>query len=246
MELEAFTLGSPVHVVALVGCVVVALLVALAGRNRRGSPAALRQWRWFIAIGSVLSWVATVLYGVHPERFSWESSLPLQFCNLANLIAAVAVLGRSRRAQTLLYFWGFALCPWAFLTPALLVGPAHSWFWIFWLYHLFIPVTLAWILAVEGYRPERSDLRFALSATWGFTLVLAGLNALTRWNYGFVGPGRPDQPSPIDLLGPYPLRILWMLLIGSAIFLLLYFPWQILLRRKPICQKPQDPRDDES
>lgn len=56
------------------------------------------------------------------------------------------------------------------------------------------------------------------------------LNAITGWNYGFVGAGKPGQPSPIDVLGPYPLRVLWMILIGALLFLFLLLPW---LRRKP-------------
>lgn len=228
MELDRFSLGSPVHLLTLGIILLLSVALALFGRRAQTRrPEIARRWRTVIVVGSLLSWVVTVLYGLHPDRFRWDVSLPLQYCNLANLIAAHALARRDRRSQSLLYFWGFTLCVWAFLTPSLVHGPGHLWFWIFWAYHLFIPVSLAWILVVDGFRPRWPDLRFSLVVTIAFTLLLAALGAVTGWNYGYVGPGKPEQPSLVDVLGPYPIRILWMLLIGSAIFFLLLLPWRM-------------------
>ncbi|MDF1849365.1 MAG: TIGR02206 family membrane protein [Verrucomicrobiales bacterium] len=232
MEEKGFTLGSPTHVVTVLACLLVAILLTLWGHRTRSLPDHHSKLRWGIALGSLLSWIATVAYGLQPSLFQWESALPLHFCNLANLIGAVAILYRSRIAQALLYFWSLSLCIWAFLTPFLLVGPNELWFWIFWIYHLFIPVCFCWILFIDGFRPGWKDLKIALIFTTGFTLSLAILNAFTGWDYGFVGPGKPGQPSPIDLLGPYPLRILWMLMIGAALFTLLVLPWTWGKKRK--------------
>ena len=227
MEEKGFTHGSPTHLITLVGCVLLTLLVTWWGKRSKKNPAQLQLLRRLVAAGSILSWLATLAYGLFPSNFSWDSSLPLHFCNLGNLIGAVAVLYQKRGAQSLLYFWSISLCIWAFLTPFLLEGPTHLWFWLFWIYHLFIPICLFWTLIVDGFQPGWKDLRFALIATTLFTLSLAGINAMTGWDYGFVGPGKPGQPSPIDLLGPYPLRIAWMLMIGSVLFTLLLLPWRI-------------------
>ncbi len=233
MEREtSFTHGSVTHVITVLACMLISAAITWWGIRVKNQERSLKPFRAFIAAGSILSWILTVAYGIRPEYFSWENALPLHFCNLANLIGAIAVLKSKRGAQALLYFWSLGLCLWAFLTPFLLVGPLHLWFWVFWIYHLFIPVSLLWILFIDRFRPAWRDLRFAILATIGFTLSLALINALTGWNYGFVGQGKPGQPSPIDHLGPYPLRILWMLGIGSALFFLLTLPW-ILIGRKP-------------
>jgi uncharacterized membrane protein YwaF len=55
--------------------------------------------------------------------------------------------------------------------------------------------------------------------------VLVALDAITGWNYGFVGPSLPTQKNILDFLGPYPLRLLWMALIGAFLFTLLMIPW---------------------
>lgn len=219
--MDSFSLFSPTHLLALLVCLAVPVWVVKTGKNGPGNM------RRIIAVASLFTWLLTVLYPVFSDRFTWKESLPLHFCNLANLLGAIAVLSQKRLPRSILYFWGVVLCSWAFLTPSLSHGPAHLWFWIFWLYHLCIPVALLWILVRENYRPGFSDLRNALIVTWAFTLLLAVLDHFTGWNYGFVGPGMPLQKSPMDVLGPYPLRILWMLIIGTFLFFLAWLPWPL-------------------
>ena len=226
-----FVQGSFLHFLCLAVSALAAVATALAARRWRDEPATASIWRRGIAVGCLVSWALTAAYQLHPERFSWHGSLPLQFCNLANLIGAYAVATRRRLPQSLTYFWTFALSSWAFLTPSLYVGPAELGFWIFWLYHVFIPISAAWVLVADRFRPTWADWRRALAVTVLYMGLLAVLDALTGWNYGFVGPDTPSQANLLDFLGPYPLRLLWMLLIGSALFALLMVPWA--LRRGP-------------
>src|SRR6056297_2668469 len=224
MDLDEFHLFSALHWLTLGCCVALPLAVVfLAGRIRENG-AAMKSGRRGIAGGNLVIWIIACGFWFHPDYFRIEQSLPLQFCNLANLIAFAAVGFRSRIARSLLYFWTFALCIWAFLTPFLTVGPSHPWFWVFWLYHLLIPLATAWVMAIDRFRPTSDDLRSAIIVTASYALLLAGLNAATGWNYGFVGPGNPGQPSLIDVLGPYPLRLVWIFLVATVLFILLFLP----------------------
>lgn len=229
MNWERFDPFTPLHFGALLVCLAIPLSLVLMSKCLRENPNAMKGARRLIAFGSLTIWAIACGFWFFPGYFRIDQSLPLHFCNLANLIAVIAVGFRVRAAQALLYFWTFALCIWAFLTPFLMVGPAHAWFWVFWLYHLFIPLATAWVLSVDQFRPNLRDLKTAIGITFAYTALLALLNALTGWNYGFVGPGKPGQPSMIDVLGPYPLRLLWMTLIAAALFSLLLLPWR---RRK--------------
>lgn len=226
MNGDGFELFSTLHLTTLLVCTLLPLTLAGFAKQIRKHPRCPGTGRRLLAGGNLGIWILAGGFWFHPDAFRLEQSLPLQFCNLANLIAAAAVGFRLRTAQALLYFWTFALCLWAFLTPFLTVGPSHLWFWVFWLYHLLIPLATSWVLTVDGFRPDFRDLKSALVITLLYTAGLALLNALTGWNYGFVGPGKPGQPSLIDLLGPYPLRLLWMALIGIALFFLLLLPWR--------------------
>lgn len=223
--MDSFTQGSIVHGICLLVCLAgVMVTVGLARRNRELETKA-RRVRTAIVVGCLVSWLLSNGYGLFGDRFSWAESLPLHFCNLANLLGAHAVATRHRTSQSLMYFWSFALCLWAFLTPSLYVGPAQLWFWLFWIYHLFIPVSTAWILVADRFRPTWRDWRNSVLLTLAFMAALTVLDAITGWNYGFVGPSKPTQANLLDFLGPYPLRLVWMALVGTFLFALLMLPW---------------------
>lgn len=223
--MDTFAQGSPLHLASLMVCAVAVILTVLVAHRVRAQESTTSPLRMGIAAGCLVSWILSNGYGILPERFSWSESLPLHFCNLANLIGAHAVATRHRISQSVLYFWSTALCTCAFLTPSLYVGPSDPWFWLFWIYHAFIPVSVAWILVADRFRPAWRDWKNAVVLTLGFMTVLAVLDAITGWNYGFVGPSLPTQRNLLDFLGPYPLRLLWMALIGAFLFTLLMIPW---------------------
>ncbi len=223
--MAGFETGSVIHLGCLMVCGVATLGVVGLARAVRGTG----RERWFrlaIGWGSVGVWVMQAVFMVWPGHFAWRWSLPLHFCNLANLIGAVAVLTGRRRFQAVLYFWAFALCLWAFLTPTLDAGPGRVAFWVFWAYHVMIPVSVVEVLVVQGFRPGWADYRQAVIWTVAYAAGLAGLNAATGWNYGFVGPWTPSQPTPLGVLGPYPWRLLWMGALGAGVFALLVLPWR--------------------
>ena len=64
--------------------------------------------------------------------------------------------------------------------------------------------------------------------------VLCGCHApvdiIFDTNYGYVGPTRPSVPTLIDFLGPWPLRVIWLILIGASVFVLAWAPWAIFCR----------------
>ena len=222
--MEDFANFSGLHYLCLACCVILTVLTIALSRRWRGSENE-RRLRLFIGTGCLVIWLISAGYGIIYLPFDWESSLPLQFCNLANLIGAIAVLGNGRLFKGILYFWTFALCVWAFITPDLLSGPATLAFWIFWAYHLFILFAVVEVLVLQRFRPNWLDYRNAVVFTIGYMGILIVLNNLFKWNYGYVGPSEPRIPTIIDFLGPYPLRLLWMVLIGAFLFLLLLLPW---------------------
>mgnify|MGYP001627904167 CR=1 FL=1 len=229
----SFRTGSPTHLVVLAACaVLVAGFVFLIRRVRSIGDGELRhrnlhRIRLFVGFGCLAVWLLNSFFWTVFAPFRWEQSLPLHFCNLANLIGAVAVLRKGGRLfKSVLYFWATTLCIWAFLTPVLGSGPDGPEFWIFWLYHLFIPLAVLETFLVQRFRPAFRDLRNAILFTLAFTLSLAVINRIFGWNYGFVGPSTPENPTLLDVLGPYPIRILWMILIASALFFLVWLPWR--------------------
>lgn len=225
---EVFRTGSLQHAICLAVC---AVLVALFARGARKAVlqrdlSVPRRLRRFVGWGCLAVWLLNTLLWTLASPFDWGVSLPLQFCNFANLIGAAAVLGKGRLSKSVLYFWSLVLCIWAFLTPVVGGGYATIWFWVFWAYHLFIPLALVQLLVLQGFRPGLADLRNAWFFTLGYMIILMAADYRFGWSYGFVGPSDPGAPTLIDVLGPYPLRLLWMVLIGSLLFVLVWLPWR--------------------
>ena len=222
---DTFEAGTPAHHIAVGVCT--ALIVSTFFAARRANNFEGKKLRLIIGWGCVAVWIANTVLLMRPDRFHWSGSLPPHFCNLANLLGAIAVLQQKRLFQGILYFWALGLCIWAFITPTLGEGPALIGYWIFWAYHLFIGLAVAFFLGADRFRPTWSDLTNASLFTLGYLAVLFALNLITGWNYGFVGPSTPSSPTPVDALGPYPWRVLWMALLGAAIFTALWLPWHL-------------------
>ncbi|NRB76037.1 MAG: TIGR02206 family membrane protein [Verrucomicrobiales bacterium] len=238
IALQVFAPNTPLHAVCLLACLAITAAFTFASlRSRKCCPHVTAVIRRIIVAGCLLSWLATTAYGFFPHKFAWDNALPLQFCNMANLLGALAVGRRQRWAEAMIYYWGLALCSWAFLTPTLIEGPALPEFWIFWGYHVFILISLAHVLFIDGFRPGWKDCIRSIALTAAYMAALAVVNTIADWNYGFLGTGKPGNTTPIDALGSYPLRLLWMALIGAAFFALLTLPWQ-WLRRKPKEESP--------
>ncbi len=228
-----FRTGSPTHLIALGVCVAILLAFARVARQCRALPdgeerrGKLLRLRRIIGWGCLLAWLVNSGYWLLVVDFHWAQSLPLHFCNLANLIGAVAVLREGGRLfKAVLYFWATTLCVWAFLTPVLGGGPDRAEFWIFWTYHLFIPLAVLETFLIQRFRPGFRDLTNAVTFTLLFTLFLAIIDHRFGWNYGFVGPSTPQNPTLLDVLGPYPARIVWMILIATLLFCVTWLPWR--------------------
>lgn len=231
MNLDEFRSGTPLHGLCLLASAGVVVLYVWVARRwlRTGDRRALDC---FVGIGCLTVWLVNTLYWLWPSRFVWEQGLPLHYCNMANLWGAAAAWTRRRLFQGLVYFWALALCVWAFLTPTVRYGPTHPDFWVFWLYHGFIGVALAHVLMVDRFRPTGRDLRRVLAFTAVYTLFLVAIDWRWGLNYGFVGPTSPTSPTPIDALGPYPLRLVWIVMLAASLLTLCYLPWWWRDRRR--------------
>jgi hypothetical integral membrane protein (TIGR02206 family) len=227
--LTEFQMFSPTH-----GVVFVVAMLAMAGAATIG-----RRWRkqgreraeWRLRLWWSLSIVAFQIYGVAwyswPSRFEWDKSLPLHVCDLVVWAAPLALLTQWRTARTVLYFWGVGLSTQAFFTPVLQAGPSSPEFWIFWVGHTQIVGSAVYDAIALRYRPTLRDVAVVIGVSMAYAALLIPLNITCDWNYGYVGAAEPETPTLIDRLGPWPLRLLPLIMLVFAAFLLAWAPWAI-------------------
>jgi len=219
-----FRLFSLTHALAIAGIALATWALCVTGRRW---ATASRPARFEVVLGAanLFVWVFAHVYWMLPAQFDARTSLPLQMCHLAALAASGALLTGARAWRILVYYWGLALSTQALITPSLEEGPAILWFWVFWQQHGFVPAVACYEILVRGYRPGWADFRFACAASAAYFAVVFPIDVAFGLNYGFVGPGRPDQPTIIDLLGPWPGRLALIVAIVVAVFALVTWPW---------------------
>lgn len=219
---------------ALHAAVVVLLLLAtmcLVRLRRRwaGSPRAGKLDR-ALGIAALVVWTMYKVYVWLPGVRGLEYSLPLQFCDFTGFVAPLVLLTSRRPLRAILYFWGLGFSMLAFIAPDLHEGLGSGRFWLFWLSHCAIVASALYDLGGRGFRPGWRDWRIAVAAATVYVAVVAPFDALTHFDYGYVGPPGPGQPPVLDAMGPWPWRLAVQAVLAVVALTVLLLPWEIARR----------------
>lgn len=225
---------SWLHGATVLGFAVLWLLAIAAGRAFAGTRLD-EHWRATLCGAVALAWLIANAAQLTPGYFVAASNLPLQACDLAGVLAPLALWRRTRLLFGVLYFWGIGFSVQAILTPDLAEGPARAEFWMFWVPHANLTGAACYALAVERFRPGWRECLQAYGLAVLYLALILPFDLVTGFNYGYVGPETPAQPTLLDMLGPWPWRIGSMMLVAFAGFVVLLAPW---LPRRPT-QKPR-------
>lgn len=229
--MESFRAFSAWHYAMLLAIgLVLALAIALR-RRRPPDPWASGPIERTVAFGYLGVWIASFVWLRFSRYYDPLTTYPLQMCHWCAVVAAVALIRPYRPLRAIAYFCGLALCTQAVITPGLTEGPALYRFWFFWLSHGVVLGVPLYDVAARGYRPHWRDYAIGCAAALTYVVILLPIDLLTGWNYGFVGPSKPETASIVDLLGPWPQRLLWIVLLAAAAMFVLLAPWLLAARR---------------
>ena len=161
-----------------------------------------------------------------------EHAIPAHLCDIASILAGFALLTRRPLLCELTYFWGLAATIQGLLTPAIQLGFPSGPFFAFFLQHFAIVAAALYLPTVDGWRPAgpwwRSPLRALLWAN-AYLAVAMLLNTWLGTNFAFAAH-KPENPSLLDHLGPWPWYLLSMQGVAVVFFTLLALPF---FGRKP-------------
>lgn len=208
-------------------------LTALAiWRARRGAmPPAPTPAERAIGIAYLAAWVTTYVFLLFPPLHEPAKTLPLQLCHWNAVAAALLVATRWQILRPIVYFWGFALSTQALITPSLTEGPAIYPFWFFWTTHGMIVGVALYEVFARGYRPTLRDYGIACGAAALYVALVLPVDLVFDWNYGFVGQGKPEVRTIVDVLGPWPQRLAIIFALVAGAMALLLLPWTFARRR---------------
>jgi len=218
------TITPLLHLIMILFVITLVVCISFAG-IRMKRIGYLEPFSRYFGISLFAIWIIYNIYNFLPSNFRFETSLPLHICDVLAVIASFSLIKPTRKTSALLYFCALVLTTQAIITPNGNQDPTTFRFWLFWFLHGGIIAASVYDLVVRKYRPVFKDYLFAIVFDLLYVVVILPLDIVFGWNYGFIGNFKPDTPTAIDLLGPWPQRLIWM--IGLAVFiqLLMYLPW---------------------
>ncbi|WP_422745212.1 TIGR02206 family membrane protein [Mycobacterium sp. WMMD1722] len=242
-----FVAYGPSHLVVLTVFAAGAALLVWRGR-RQTVEQARRMSRVFALL--ILAAFATALFYklIRPDL---DTSIPLQLCDIAELVAAYALWSGRHRAFVLTYYWGLLLSSQSLLTPDIGTPeegapdfPSHL-FLTFFVLHVFVVWSAIYLTWGRGLRPRWRDWRFTVVVTLGWVWFTLAFNAVAGTNYGYLN-AKPPTASVLDVLGPWPLYLVIEIAAVIAGWALMTAPWERMRRRAAVDRAPAAPHSRAS
>lgn len=186
-----------------------------------------RGFRYGLATVLLVNETAYHLWNWTTGQWTIQKMLPLHLCAVMVYLSAIMLIAKSYYLYQFLYFIGIGAATQALLTPdAEIWGFPHFRFFEIFISHGAIVTAAIYMTIVERYRPYWKTILHV--AVWlnVYMLFVGFVNALIGSNYLWIAR-KPDFPSLLDVLGPWPIYIFWMEVIGLGVCLLLYLPFAI-------------------
>ena len=217
-----FMAFSTSHIVSMIIIVLLVLLLFLFRHSlRKLSERSSRLLRIGLASMMIGSEIVLQLWYVYGGIWSLQTSLPLELCSLTLLLSALLLLTRTRWLYSALLFAGIAGALMAIVTPNLGYDFAHFRFIQFFTAHAMIILALLYMTWVEQFRPGWRSVAGSMIFVNIAALVVYAADVLLDANYMFLRH-KPNTPSVIDMLGPYPVYILGEEVLALVLFTMLY------------------------
>lgn len=218
-----FTMWDFTHLltIILIGFAIVCLFVF-----RNNLKKYRNTLRITIGVTLLLSRLTLDAWYIFTGNWDVRSSLPLELCSIASILAGIMLLMKNRFLFEILYFIGIGGALQAIITPELYFGFPQFRYIQFFLDHALLIIAPLLMIALFHYTITFKSLVKAFITINVIAAIVFPINLLLDANYMFLSH-KPSSASLLDLLGPYPIYFISLEFIVIAMFLILYIPFTI-------------------
>jgi hypothetical integral membrane protein (TIGR02206 family) len=221
--------GEPFHIFGTPHLIVIAIVIFV---NAYFIYAARREITEFHkSIGLILAIVLLVneagwnIWNAAIGEWTIQTKLPFHLCTIMVFLSAIMLLTKSYTLYEYVYFAGIGGAAQALLTPNIgAYGFPHYRFFEQMISHASIITAAIYMTTIGGFRPYRKSMLRVFVAMNIYLVVVGFINKLIGSNYMFVAH-KPETPSLLDYLGPWPWYIVGGQLICLVTFIFLYAPF---------------------
>jgi hypothetical integral membrane protein (TIGR02206 family) len=206
------------HAGALALTALLAAGLSALARRRRRSGLALRAGLAAALVGAT---AATLAWWSRASPLTLWDLLPLHLCDFLILVAAFALLTLRPGPCELLYYWGGAGTLLALVSPDVHAGFPDWRFLSFFTLHGLVVVSVAVVTWGFGMRPRPGAHWRALVALNVYAALVGVVDAASGANFLYLRR-KPDTPTLLDWMGPWPVYILVVDVLAAGLFWLLH------------------------
>jgi hypothetical integral membrane protein (TIGR02206 family) len=223
--------GEPFHIFSTPHLIVITLVVFV---NSYFICAARRDVTGFHkSIGFILAMILLVneagwnLWNAAIGEWTIQTNLPFHICTVMVYLSAIMLLTKNYTLYEYVYFAGIGGAAQALLTPNIgIYGYPHYRFFEQMISHTSIITAAVYMTTVGGCRPYWKSMLRVFVALNVYLVFVGIINKLIGSNYMFI-MHKPETPSLLDYLGPWPWYIFGGQLICLLTFILLYTPFAV-------------------
>jgi len=184
--------------------------------------------RWVFAIAIVLNESSLHIWSLYWGIWDVQTMLPLHMCAVLIWSSAYMLITKNYTIYEMVYFIGLGGAMQAVLTPADAAAYNFPHFRImqtFIAHGLLINIAI-YMTVVEGFRPTLQSFKRVFIWTNIYMVIIFFLNLAIGSNYLFIAY-KPEFPTLLDMLAPWPWYIIELEVIGFVIFFILYIPFLV-------------------
>ena len=221
-----FAMFSGSHFVVLAIFLVMAVLIFLNRGKFQGE-----KWRKAeigVAISLIVIEITYHIWMIVNHSWTLKHSIPLELCNISLILCVLLLLTRKKIIFEILFFTAVLGATQAIFTPALNYDFPHFRFFHFFYAHMMVVWVTLYYTWVKGYHPTFFSVLKLIVFLNILLPVILFVNKTTGGNYWFLRH-KPEGPSLLDALGPYPWYIFsleGLLVILSLIAWLIFRKWE--------------------